>query len=153
MTLCGRSWIPALRMRKGAENGRHLAWLRTARTLPGAGLSPVLLAGFSATLLPVVRPGPGDPAPHCSSVLLGRCALGQVSGASGGSGWPGSGPPPQGRLGPAVTVEDPQVMGRPVAAEAAAPQPVPRTARLRAALLLTCLCFFSPPCYGSGAPC
>ena len=76
MTLCCRSCIPTLKMREGAENVRRLAWLRAARTLPVADLSPVLLllsaelAGSSAALLPVIRPGPGHTPPHSSSVLL-----------------------------------------------------------------------------------
>lgn len=73
MTLCGRSWIPALRMRKGAENGRCLAWLRTARTLPVADLSPVLLAGFLSHAPACRQARPWGPAPHSSF-----CPPGQV---------------------------------------------------------------------------
>lgn len=115
MTLCCRSCIPTLKMR-GAKNVRRLAWLRAARTLPVADLSPVLLllsaelAGSSAALLPVIRPGPGDTPPHPPLLLpppLGRCIVEQVSGPSGG-GVVGLALArlPRAASGPAVNLED-----------------------------------------------
>lgn len=143
MTLCGRSWIPTLRMRKGAENVRCLAWLRTARTLPVADLSPVLLAGFPshAPACHQARPwGPGSPTP--ASVLLW---VGAPLGRRGWSAWlwPTSPGPPR----PRVTPEDPQAMGRPCGGprRGRGCSPAARPARpARAALLLTCLFLLSP---------